>query len=113
MSNKFDVSIEDYIKLTHNKKAQIRKAVVKDMCPCRVKKEIPQIWNRLLEMYDDPDPRVREQVVHTLCDGSPKSRELQVVEVLEKLWNDKDEKVRKRVRKALNSYRRTGDWNVL
>ncbi|MNF17921.1 hypothetical protein D3C80_2217100 [compost metagenome] len=56
---------------------------------------------------------VRDQVVHSLCDGSPASMELQVVETLEKLWNDEDEKVKKKVRKALNSYRRTGKWNVL
>jgi hypothetical protein len=39
--------------------------------------------------------------------------EFRVVEVLEKMYNDKDDGVKKYVRKALNSYRRTGKWNVL
>ncbi len=36
-----------------------------------------------------------------------------VVSVLEGMWNDSDERVRKKVRRALGSYRRTGNWNIL
>lgn len=106
-------TVEEFIRLTRDEDWKIRKAALREMCPCHVKKEIPEIWQRTLEMYTDENAMVREQVVHSLCDGSPQSMELEVVEVLEKLWNDEDDKVKKKVRKALNSYRRTGKWNVL
>lgn len=109
----YNCTLEDFLELTKNESPLIRKKALKNLCPCKVKSDIEQVWNRVFEMYDDPDENVRYQVLHTLCDGSPKDREDKVIEVLEKLWNDQDEKVKRRVRKALNSYRRTGNWNIL
>lgn len=106
-------TVEEFIGATRDEDWRVRKAALKEMCPCHVKKEIPELWNRILEMYEDENAMVRDQVVHSLCDGSPASMELQVVETLEKMWCDKDERVRKKVRRALNSYRRNGKWNVL
>jgi vesicle coat complex subunit len=107
------INFETFIEQTKHSDPRIRKKALKEMCPCRVKKEIDQIWERVFEMYTDPDSTVRYQVMHTLCDGSPKERESEVISVLEKMWNDKDEKLRRNVRRALNSYRRCGKWNVL
>jgi hypothetical protein len=36
-----------------------------------------------------------------------------VVEAVERLYNDPDASVKKKARRMLNSYRRTGRWNVL
>lgn len=106
-------TLEDFIELTKSEDPQIRRKALKNLCPCKVKSDVEQVWSRVMEMYDDPDDQVRYQVLHDLCDGSPKEREEQVIKVLEMLWNDKNEKIRRRCRKALNSYRRTGNWNVL
>ncbi len=104
---------EQLMAKTHSSNPMTRKKALREFCPCHVKKDIEVLWDRIFEMVTDPDERVREQVVHSLCDGSPKSRESQVVETLEMLYNDPSEKVRKKVRKALVSYRRNGNVNIL
>ena len=104
---------DELMEATYSKNPTIRKKALKEFCPCHVKKDIEKIWDRILEMKTDESPVVRDQVVHSLCDGSPKERETEVIATLEELWNDPDERVRRRVRKALNAYRRTGNWNVL
>jgi len=106
-------SLEDFLELTKSTNPQIRKQALKTLCPCKVKSDIELIWNRVFEMYNDEDAGCRYQILHTICDGSPKEREEKVIETLEALWNDPDEKIRRNVRKALNSYRRTGKWNIL
>jgi len=105
-------SFDELIEATHSANPSVRKAALKEFCPCHVKKEIELVWDRIFEMITDEDAIVRDQVVHSLCDGSPKTREDQVISALETLWNDPSEKVRKRVRRALTSYRRTGQWNI-
>jgi vesicle coat complex subunit len=78
-----------------------------------VRKEVDQLWERVLEMTGDPDDQVRYQVLHTLCDGSPRAREEQVIDALRSMRNDKCDKVRRQVRRALVSYDKTGKWNIL
>ena len=106
-------TVDEYLAGTHDSNPQMRKRALKAMCPCKVQKEIDQIWERVFEMVKDPDPVVRYQVLHTLCDGSPREREEEVIAALESLWNDEDDKIRRAVRRALNEYRRTGKWNIL
>lgn len=93
--------------------ARTRKQALKKLCPCKLKSDIDQVWNRIFEMYTDPDANVRYQVIHSLCDGSPKDREFAVIQTLEQMWNDPDEKIKRAVRRVLTSYRRTGKWNIL
>jgi restriction endonuclease Mrr len=108
------LTIESFIEQTKSVKAIDRKQALKEMCPCRVLKDIDVIWERVLEMAEnEPDADVRYQIMHTLCDGSPKHRETQVIEALEKMWSDPNEKLRRQVRRVLASYRRTGEWNIL
>jgi hypothetical protein len=71
------------------------------------------LWTRIKEMAKDEDPSVRYQVLHNLCDGSPHNLESEVIPILESMWNDPDKKIRRQVRRVLNSYRRTGKWNVM
>jgi hypothetical protein len=72
-----------------------------------------RVWNRLLEMAGDEDPKVRGDVFHALCDGSPRSRQAEIVDVLEGMQQDSDPKLRRRVRKLLAHHRATGEINVL
>jgi len=104
---------DELIRATQSSNPTVRKKALREFCPCHVKKDIDVIWDRILEMYTDSDENVREQVVHSLCDGSPKHLEQAVVDTLEKLWNDPSDKVKKKVRRALNEYRRNGNWNIL
>ena len=83
------------------------------MCPCRVKDDIPEFWNRLFEMSDDDNADIRYQVMHNLCDGSPPQYEKQIMDCIEKFNRDKDNKVRSAASKVMASYLRTGKWNVL
>jgi len=107
------LTLEQVIELTHSPDPKVRKATLRDMCPCHVKDNIEVIWKRIMEMYDDPDPDVRYQVLHDLCDGSPLSREDDVIRTLEAMHSDKDKKVRRRVHQVLTHYRRTGKWNIM
>lgn len=105
--------ITDCLQRTFDPNPIVRRKAVREMCPCKVQKEIDQLWNRLLEMVTDEDASIRYEVVHVLCDGSPKDREESIVGALEKMWNDTDLTVRRRVRRALGEYRRSGNWNIL
>lgn len=107
------VDTETLLTELENEDWRRRRSALKCVCPCKVQRNVPELWDRIMTMYADEHPLVRDQVVHTLCDGSPKELEIQVVGVLESLWNDKEERVRKKVRRALTAYRRTGNWNVL
>lgn len=42
--------------------SQVRKKALVEMCPCRVKTDISDFWERVLEMLDDPSDLVRYQV---------------------------------------------------
>jgi len=115
-SNSCNVSeifdFEELLKASQSSNPTIRKKALKEFCPCHVKKDIDEVWDRILSMTTDPDGTVRDQVVHSLCDGSPKTREFEVISALESLWNDPDVRVKKRVRRVLTEYRRNGSWNV-
>ena len=83
------------------------------MCPCRVKGDIPEFYDRLFEMIYDEDAKIRYQVMHNICDGSPPKYEERVVECIEVLNRDPDVKVRSNASKVLAAYTRTGKWNVM
>ncbi len=105
--------ITDLIERTFSPEVSERRRAVHALCPCSLKSEHDRVWDRLLEMVDDADPRVRADVLHTLCDGSPRSREQEVVRALERMRDDPDPKLRRRVRQVLAQYRSGGRINVL
>ena len=107
------LSVDDYINWTYHPNPQERRKALKELCPCHVRADLDQIWNRIFECTSDPDPLVRDQALHALGDGSPHHLEDRIVEIVEKMYNDEDARVKKKARKMLNSYRRTGKWNVL
>ncbi|MCW8133491.1 MAG: HEAT repeat domain-containing protein [Planctomycetota bacterium] len=107
------VTLDEWLMLTRDPNARVRLRAVRDACPCHQKRNVPELWDRLVEMVMDDDPKVRTNVIHTLCDGSPRAREADVIAALERMWNDPDEKLRRHVRRLLKGYRRTGRINVL
>jgi hypothetical protein len=50
----------------------IRLEACKQMCPCKVQRDIEVFWNRVFEMADDENAKIRQRVLHIICDGSPK-----------------------------------------
>jgi vesicle coat complex subunit len=113
MDCQFEDSIEAYLKQTFDPNPNIRCKFVRKLCPCKVKKNVNMIWERLFEMIHDPNEQVRYNIVHTLCDGSPKELEERIISSLTQLWNDPNKKIKRKVRTALGEYYRTGNWNVL
>jgi len=105
--------VEDFLANTRSEDPKVRKLYLRELCPCHVKRDVDVVWDRIIDMVDDPSPDVRYQVMHNLCDGSPASRESEVVAALEKMHNDPDKKVRRRVHNVLTHYRKTGKWNIL
>eukprot|EP01017_Pseudomicrothorax_dubius_P003820 TRINITY_DN1063_c0_g2_i1.p1 TRINITY_DN1063_c0_g2~~TRINITY_DN1063_c0_g2_i1.p1 ORF type:complete len:164 (+),score=49.41 TRINITY_DN1063_c0_g2_i1:115-606(+) len=105
--------VEVILQLTRSKDANVRFAAVKQLCPCKVGKDVEEFWKRVFEMANDEDKRVRYQILHTLCDGSPNHLELKVFEALEGFNRDPDSDIRRKAHRALTSYLRTGKWNVL
>ncbi|XP_060574177.1 uncharacterized protein LOC132731896 [Ruditapes philippinarum] len=105
--------IETIISLTKHNSARVRQRALKEMCPCRVKEDLSDFWNRVMEMIDDESATVRYQVMHTLCDGSPSHMEDNVADALDIFNNDADKKIRRKAHQVLTTYRRTGKWNVM
>ncbi|KAL4220681.1 hypothetical protein ACF0H5_021077 [Mactra antiquata] len=105
--------IDTIISLTKHKSARVRQRALKEMCPCRVKEDLSDFWERVQQMVDDESPVVRYQVLHTLCDGSPTHMEDKVADALDIFNYDSDPKIRRKAHQVLTGYRRTGKWNVM
>lgn len=103
----------EFISATFESNPFKRKKALRELCPCHVKCDIPEVWERIIEMTKDPDPDVRYQALHNLCDGSPNRREEQIIDILNQMHNDEDKYIRRRVHQILSTYRKTGKWNVL
>jgi len=108
-----NTEIEQVLRETYSEKPAERKRALTRLCPCKLLRKVDQVWDRVFEMTDDKSAIVRMQAVHSLADGSPVDLEDKVIEKLEEMWNDEDDKVKKIVRRILNSYRRSGKWNIL
>jgi hypothetical protein len=90
-----------------------RARAIHDLCPCEIRVNVQEVWDRVVEMSVDPDLRVRSAVLHTLCDGSPSAREADVVRAVEAMQQDLDVRLRRRARGVMAAYRRTGKINQL
>jgi hypothetical protein len=101
------------LELSRDDDSKLRLKAMQALCPCEVKFHDSQIWDRFLEMADDPNPKVRRWIIHVLCDGSPATYESRILGVLETYQHDADEHVKRRARKVLASYRHSGTLNIL
>lgn len=105
--------IPKLLELTYDEDPLVRSLAAKNLCGCHVRADHPEIWDRIVELLDDPVADVRANAVHALGDSSPKHRAHDFAAALEPLYNDPDPHLRKRVRKVITAYRRTGSVNVL
>jgi len=103
----------ELLELSKSEDPRDRLKALREFCPCKVRKDLTEVWDRIFEMTHDPDDYVRYQVLHSLCDGSPHELEERIVPVLEEMYNDGCEKIRRQARRVLCSYRKTGKWNIL
>ena len=106
-------NVDEILELTYHEDPEIRKKAAQQLCPCRVQRDKPEFWERIFELCLDPSPKVRMQILHDICDGSPAHYENEVSRALEIFNRDKDEEIKRKAHKALASYLRTGNWNVL
>ena len=67
--------IEELIELSRCPDENVRLKAVQQMCPCRVRTDQPDFWQRLFELAEDESVKVRYQVLHNMCDGSPEGYE--------------------------------------
>jgi hypothetical protein len=100
------------IQLSANPDPKVRRLGVKNLCPCHIQRQHDTVWQRLLELADDPDPGVRQDVLHALTDGSPASMAKQVRETVARLCRDPDRKVRRYARYLQARQLRLGKVNV-
>ena len=101
-----------FLEQTYDSDPRVRKSAVVHLCPCHVKRNRDDVWDRMLSMAHDGDRDVRNAVLHVLTDGSPRDRALQVVGILEAMQGDVDARLRRKARHILAHYRRTGDLNI-
>ncbi len=97
---------------TRDSNPNVRRTAVRELCPCEVRADKPEVWDRILELATDPDVGVRRLAFHSMIDGSPHSRETEIVEAIELLRDDPSPKLRRQARKLLATYRRTGRINL-
>ena len=101
------------LELTRSSDTRERRTALQALCACELKSNNPQVWERVLEMTDDPHAKVRGWVIHVLCDGSPVRYQPEILRALESRYHDPDDRVRKSARKVLATYRRLASVNVL
>lgn len=106
------IDIEKLLDETTSSSPKTRRAALLQLCPCHVRNNVPIVWNRIIGMRDDDDSGVRSIVLHNVCDGSPRNRRDEIISVVETFAKDPDRKIRRRARRALATYRRTGNINV-
>src|SRR5204863_1456898 len=104
--------LEELMLLSHDRDANVRRIAVKNLCPCHVQRNFPDLWQRLIELSDDRDPGVRLDVLHNLTDGSPPEFSNQVRAVVERLIQDPDGTVRGYAAYLRGKQVRTGRVNV-
>jgi len=63
---KESLEFQEVLILTHHDDENIRLKALQRLCPCRVKDEIEQFWNRRFEMVNHESPKVRYQVLHNM-----------------------------------------------
>ena len=104
-------SIPELLEATRDPNPKVRKAATRDLCPCEVKANDSDAWDRLIAMTADPEIEVRRIALHAILDGSPRSRRAEVIRVLESMYNDPHPRLRRQVRKVLARHRATGKVN--
>jgi hypothetical protein len=98
--------IDSLLEQTVDADAKVRSQAVQSLCPCHTKRNDSRVWDRVLELVDDPALDVRRWVFHLLGDGSPREREVEIVAAIERFTKDADKKLQRRARQVLAECRR-------
>ena len=61
--------IAELLEKSKSEDADDRCEAAENLCPCHVRRRIPEVWDALYRMLEDPDVRVRRAAWHTLEDG--------------------------------------------
>ena len=101
------------LEMSRDPDPKTRVQALERLCPCKLKADRREAWERIIEMTQDENRKVRSHAFHALGDGSPRAREREVVQAIQNMRGDPDPKLRRRVRKLLAHYRRTGNINAL
>jgi hypothetical protein len=105
-------TIGELLRGAYDANPESHRRAVRELCPCELKMNHSEAWDRILELTRDRDAGVRRNALHTLIDGSPRQRESDGVCALERMRNDSDGKMRRHARKLLARHRRTGRINL-
>jgi HEAT repeat protein len=105
--------IDDVLDQTHHVDPKKRAEALRQLCPCHLRRNVPEIWTRVFELVEDPEPKVRSNALHLLADGSPREFLTEVVASIDKLTSDSDPKIRRQARRVMSHYHRTGQVNIL
>src|ERR1700761_224676 len=92
-------SVPELLKMTYDENPATRREGVQYLCPCHMRRNRPEVWDRILELARDTDLGVRKTVFHILGDGSPPEREQDVIAAMESMYQDPDLKLRRCARK--------------
>lgn len=103
--------VQELLEPTYDRDPKVRKEALRELCPCEINANVPQVWDRILEMAHDSDSNVRRIVLHLVTDGSPNSRREEILEVMNGMRNDPNPRVQKQVRAILKRYQRAGRLN--
>ena len=57
-----DETIAEYVQRTHDPNPLKRRQALKELCPCHVRQDIPEVWERVFQMLSDESSIVRDQV---------------------------------------------------
>lgn len=102
--------VEGFLELTYDDDPRVRQVAIRNLCPCHIQGDVPEVWDRLLELASDADDDVRHDVLHNLVDGSPRRMREAVVEAVDVMAKDRAIRRGRRqfAQDALRRYRRTG-----
>ncbi|HZU71911.1 MAG TPA: HEAT repeat domain-containing protein [Acidimicrobiales bacterium] len=102
--------VKGLLDLTYDDDPRVRQVAIRSLCPCHIQGDVPEVWDRLLDLVDDNDDGVRHDVLHSLVDGSPRRLRLRVVQALEVMAKDRGIRRSRRqfAQEALRRYHRTG-----
>ena len=105
--------MDEILALTSCKDERVRLKATREMCPCHVKADREEFWDRIFKLAHDDSEEIRYQVLHNMCDGSPPHLEDKVMKTLEIFNRDSSKKIRRAAHQVMGSYLHTGEWNVM
>jgi len=105
-------SVQQALAASYDTDPLARRLAAKNLCPCHVRSNRAEVWERLIELANDPDPGVRSDALHALTDGAPKPYWPRIATVLNDRRRDDNPKIRRMAKRLLARQRSSGTFNV-